>query len=181
MWGVIPRHNKNRRSGEGKSRPDTLPTRARIAVKGHLARTPIRAQEGNQRLQRWQARGNLPWPEPTGRSRFRHRPALQTSMTCCRLPCEPCSGEMQPISLRIHLDLLQRLAGLIGVGRLFGMRHQATRDVQDRARSFDWNGAEGPALLAAPGHEEDSRAEPQGQAPASNSLAAQSASLQSAG
>jgi len=26
IWGVMPRHNKSRRSGEGKSRPDTLPT-----------------------------------------------------------------------------------------------------------------------------------------------------------
>jgi len=26
MWGVMPKHNKNRRSGEGKSRPDTPPT-----------------------------------------------------------------------------------------------------------------------------------------------------------
>src|SRR5260221_7897080 len=26
MWGMMPKHSKSRRSGEGKSRPDTPPT-----------------------------------------------------------------------------------------------------------------------------------------------------------
>src|SRR6266568_6289172 len=52
IWGVIPRHNKSRRNGEGKSRPDTLPTERRIAVKGHLMRTPIRLQKTDDCLYR---------------------------------------------------------------------------------------------------------------------------------
>ena len=52
MWRTDLRRNpKTRtlslRSGEGKSRPDTPPTRARIAIKGYLTRTSIAAQEGN--------------------------------------------------------------------------------------------------------------------------------------
>src|SRR5467141_3893185 len=88
-----------------------------------------------------------------------------------------CSGETDPTSLRIHLDFFQRLAQIVGVGRLFGTCHQAARGVQDRAISFDWNGAEGSVLLATPGHGEESRAGHEGQAHASGSLAAKNAPL----
>jgi hypothetical protein len=108
--------------------------------------------------------GNPRAPGPTTRSRFPHRPALQTSITCCRLPCGLCSGETEPTSLRIHLDLFQWLSQFVGIGRLFGTCHQAARGVQDRAISFDWSGAEGLVRPATPGHGEESRAEHEDQA-----------------
>jgi len=81
-----------------------------------------------------------------------------------RLPCGLCSGETEPTSLRIHLDLFQWLSQFVGIGRLFGTCHQAARGVQDRARSFDWSGAEGLVPLATPGHGEGSKVVPEGQA-----------------
>src|SRR6266581_3663120 len=56
---------------------------------------------------------------------------LQTSTTCWRLPCELCSGETEPTSFCIHLDLFQRLSELVGVGWLFGTWHQTTGGVQN--------------------------------------------------
>ncbi len=51
----------------------------------------------------------------------------------------------------------------------------------ESSRSFDWSGAEESVRLAVLGHEEGSRAGLEGQAPASSSLAEQSASPQSLG
>jgi hypothetical protein len=76
-------------------------------------------------------RENPRGPGQRGQSRCLHPPALQTSTTCWRLPCGLWSGETEPTSFCIHLDLFQWLAAFIGVGQLFATSHQTARDVQD--------------------------------------------------
>jgi hypothetical protein len=50
MLGSIPRQSKRRRKGEGKSRPALPPTRARIAIKGHLTWATIGLQKDDHRF-----------------------------------------------------------------------------------------------------------------------------------
>src|SRR5260221_6254668 len=70
------------------------------------------------------------------------------------------------IGCRIHLNLFQRLPRLVRVEELFGLTGQTTRAMQDRARSFGWNGAVEAVLPVVLGHEAGNRARPEDQAPA---------------
>src|SRR6266700_1436327 len=125
MWGMMPKHNKSRRSGEGKSRPDTPPTqrgsRSKVIWRGrpYWRKKVITASNA---VCSWKS--SRAWAD-----RAIEVPAstqLQTSTTCWRLPCELCSGETLPTSLRIHLDFFQRLAELALVRRLLGTGQQTT-------------------------------------------------------
>src|SRR6266581_7259549 len=139
MCGFTPRHNRSRRSGEGKSRPDTPPTqrgsRSKVICRGrpYWRKKVITASNA---VCSWKS--SRAWAD-----RAIEVPAstkLQTSTTCWRLPCELCSGETEPTSLRIHLDLFQRLSELIGVGWLFGTWHQANGGVQNLPDGSDGRG-----------------------------------------
>ena len=100
MCGTMPKHNKSRRSGEGKSRPDTPPTRAADRAQKSSGAGTLTFARRESPLPRRFVRGNLLEPGQRGQSKCLHRPALQTSTTCWRLPCELCSGETEPTSLQ---------------------------------------------------------------------------------
>src|SRR6266567_116999 len=97
--GRIPRHKRSRRSGEGKSRPDTLPThrgsRSKVICCGrpYWRKKTITASNA---VCSWKS--SRAWAE-----RAIEVPAstkLQTSTTCWRLPCGLWSGETEPTSLK---------------------------------------------------------------------------------
>jgi hypothetical protein len=166
MWGVIPRHNKSRRSGEGKSRPDPLPTHRGSRRTRHLRRTPILAQEGDHHFQCRLLMEIFSGLSPQSNRGSGIDKITHLDYMLLLAAAELCSGEIQPISLRIHLDLLQWLSEFIGVRRLYVPRHQTPRGVQELEDSFGWSGVRGPAQFVAPDHEEGRRAEPEGLAPA---------------
>ncbi len=84
-----------------------------------------------------------------------------------------------PTSLRIHLDLLQRLSEAHWGGAALWNGQQATGCVQDLPDSSTGMGQRDLCCLQRLGHGEDNRAEHEGQAPASSSLAEKSASPRS--
>jgi len=103
---------------------------ARITIKGHLTRTPILAQESDHRFHR-----GLFMKILSGLSQQSDRGPCIKKITdfdhMLALALRALLGRDGADILEIHLDLFQRLAQFVGVGRLFGTSDQAARRVQD--------------------------------------------------
>ncbi len=94
-WVRYPARRKSRRKGEGKSRPVLPPTRAGIAIKGHLTRATIGLQKADHRFHCGMTRGSP------------------------RLPCANSAIEVPTSTRIVHLDHLLALAD----GALCSRRH----------------------------------------------------------
>jgi hypothetical protein len=179
MCGLTPRHKRSRRRGEGKSRPDTPPTqrgsRSKVICCGRpdFCKKVITASNAvcSWKSSRAWADRAIEVPASTRIADFDHVLTLAAA--------ELCSGETEPTSLRIHLDLFQWLSQFVGVRWLLGARHQTASSMQDLPNCSARAGQKHVCGLQRFRHEEGSRARPEVLAPASSSRAQQSASPQS--
>src|SRR5260221_2121857 len=150
-----------------------------ITIKGHLTWTPVLAQEGDHRFH-----GRLFMEILSGLGQQSDRGSCVNEIADF--------DDMLALALRALLrrdgahillhpsgSLPMALAVRLGGAALWNASADSPWHVGS-SRSFDWSGAEGPVLPAAPGHEEGNRARHEGQAHASNSLVEPGASPQSA-
>ena len=180
MCGTMPKHNKSRRSGEGKSRPDTPPTRAADrAQKSSGAGTHTGARRESPLPRRF-VRGNLLEPGQRGQSKCLHRQncRLRPHAGACLVNSVQVRPSLHPCnpSGSLPTDLGARWSGVALWNVAAGNRWRA-----QSSRLCGWNGGEEPVPLVTLDHEEDNRAGPEAQAPVSNFLAEKGASPQCAG
>jgi hypothetical protein len=116
----------------GRENPDLAPRLREpwIAIKGHLARAPILAQEGNHRFDGcWCVEILSHLGRQGNRSACIHKVADFDHMLTLAL--RALFRRDGAYLLEIHLNLFHWLAEFVGMGWLFGTGHQATRGVQD--------------------------------------------------
>jgi hypothetical protein len=98
--GSMPKHNKRRRSGEGKSRPAVPPTRALDHGRRSSDMAAHTSAGRGAPLPSPFVHENLPGPEPTTRLRCRHPQNCRPPPPGFRFPWELCSGETVSTSLK---------------------------------------------------------------------------------
>ena len=104
---------------------------ARITIKGHLTRTAVLAQKGDHRFH---GRLCVEILAGLGQQSDRGSGVTESADFDDRLALADaglCSGETEPTSFCIQLDLFHWRAQFAWVGRLFATRQQTARGVQD--------------------------------------------------